>query len=158
MKARPKATLVETVARSAAVLAAIGCLCLWAVFLWYNPYRPPDGPAARLIGSVMIAAWIVGLVATWRQWLGGALAVFVVAFLPVGLYLLGTPGLFAWIGILTLLYLAATLVWHRSRSRRRALDDRLALGTSVAEPGGLKHEPVPEPDDLVGGRPRDGSR
>jgi hypothetical protein len=31
------------------------------------------------------------------------------SFLPIGLYTMGTPGIFKWIGVLNLLYLAASV-------------------------------------------------
>lgn len=112
---RPERRLVERGARAAAVLAAIGCLCLWGVFLWSNPYRAVYGIGARVVASTMMVCWVGGLVAMYLKRFRWALIVFVVTFFPVGLYLLGTPGVFAWIGVLTLVYLAATVLWHWSR-------------------------------------------
>lgn len=115
VSARPKRRLVEGGARAVAVVAAIGCLCLWGVFLWSNPYRAVYGIGARVVASTMMVCWVGGLVATYLERFRWALIVFVVTFFPVGLYLLGTPGVFAWIGVLTLVYLAATVLWHWSR-------------------------------------------
>jgi hypothetical protein len=47
------------------------------------------------------------------------LLVFVVAFAPIGLFMLGTPGLFRWIGIFELLYLVtAVAVWFEKRTAK----------------------------------------
>lgn len=67
----------------------------------------------------MIVTAIVGGVAAYlaRPYL--MLLVFVVAFAPIGLYMLGTPGLFRWIGIFELIYLAAAVaVWFEKRTRK----------------------------------------
>lgn len=105
--------------KAIAVLAALGCIALWMVFLWFNPYAPSYEPASRLIASLMIVLWAVAAVVVIRHMFVWAYAAVGVAFLPIGLYLLATPGVFSSIGVLTLVYLIATATLHRLSSRRQ---------------------------------------
>lgn len=117
MNDQSAARRVERISRGVAALAALGCIALWAVFLWANPYAEVEGSLPRLIGKAMILVWLGGLVALYRGVPAWIYVTFALAFVPVGLYLLGAPGLFAWIGGLTLIYLLAGVAWHRARGR-----------------------------------------
>lgn len=111
---------VESLSRTTAALSAAGCIILWSVFLWANPYAPVDGATSHMVGILMILVWSGGLVALFREIVPWIYVTFVLAFVPAGLYLLGAPGLFAWIGVLTLVYMAAGIAWQRSRLRSRS--------------------------------------
>lgn len=104
------------------IVAAIGCIALWIVFLWWNPYARSYEPTPRRVAFLMMLVWAAGAVFLYRERFGRAYAVFVVTFFPVGLYLLGTPGIFLWIGVLTIVFLAATLALHWVSRRRSAAD------------------------------------
>jgi hypothetical protein len=54
-------------------------------------------------------------------------AAFLLSFFPFGLYLLGTPGIFAWIGVMNVFYLVAgaLLVLHRVLLVLRRTEERL---------------------------------
>jgi hypothetical protein len=93
--------------------ASLGALAIWAVFLFRNPYGPPAQGRVLTFGSLMMLATVVATGAAVR---GAHLAMyllFVVLFFPVGLYLLGGPGIFSGIGWLNLLYLLGAMLVHR---------------------------------------------
>jgi hypothetical protein len=56
---------------------------------------------------------VLALTAAWASLYGKPLVLllaFVLSFVPFGLYMLGTPGAFFWIGVADLLYLFAALL------------------------------------------------
>lgn len=95
------------VARLSGLLTSIGVLGLYLVFVFFNPYRP--GSLTLPIVAMMVLA-LVGALAAWWAKPYLMLAIFLVTFVPVGLYMLGTPGLFKWIGILQLVFLLASIL------------------------------------------------
>jgi hypothetical protein len=76
------------------------------MFLFVNPYsREGITGGTYVVSALMI---LLALLAAWgayivKPWL--LLLAFVGSFMPVGLYFLGTPGIFALIGVANLLYL-----------------------------------------------------
>lgn len=107
------------ISRAVAVAAALGCIALWSTFVWFNPYAPSYHPASRLIAFFMILLWAVAILLLSRDLFRWAYVAFVVAFVPIGLYLLATPGVFLWIGVLTLVFLFATATLHRLSVQRQ---------------------------------------
>jgi hypothetical protein len=101
---------VRLVGGGAAVLA----LTLWALFVLANPYRDP-GSGPVWVAATGAALALVALYAAWRGSGGVMVAVGVLAFVPVGLYVLATPGIFALIGICHLLWIACGVGLWRSR-------------------------------------------
>ena len=65
----------------------------------------------------MVAIGILGILAAWRGLPFLMLAVFAFSFFPMGLYLLGTPGIYRWIGVFDFLFLVsgALMVWGDRR-------------------------------------------
>ncbi len=73
---------------------------------------------------------LLALLVIWGVIVGKPVPVFVaflLSFFPVGLYFLGTPGVFAWIGVLDVLYLVAgaLLVLYRVLLVFRRTEERL---------------------------------
>ncbi len=80
---------------------SLGLVVLWLVFAFFNPYgKQGQTPQTWVTVAVMIALAIAGLAFALTRRAAGVLIVAGASLLPVGLYLLGTPGLFRWIGIL----------------------------------------------------------
>ena len=112
--------------RSLGVIASVGAIILWVIFIFQSPYIDfvagpqatitPDGQLiftkAMLFGSLMILASSVSAVASVR---GAHLAMymlFAVSFFPVGVYVMLGPGIFQAIGWLNLIYLVSALIVH----------------------------------------------
>tara|TARA_Y100000588_G_C13951522_1_gene794591 strand:- start:315 stop:728 length:414 start_codon:yes stop_codon:yes gene_type:complete len=112
--------------RSLGVIASVGAIVLWVIFIFQSPYIDfvagpqatitPDGQLiftkAMLFGSLMILASSVSAVASVR---GAHLAMymlFAVSFFPVGVYVMLGPGIFQAIGWLNLIYLVSALIVH----------------------------------------------
>ena len=112
--------------RSLGVIASVGAIILWVIFIFQRPYIDfvagpqatitPDGQLiftkAMLFGSLMILASSVSAVASVR---GAHLAMymlFAVSFFPVGVYVMLGPGIFQAIGWLNLIYLVSALIVH----------------------------------------------
>ena len=95
-------------------------LVLYGCFVFFNPYS--DQGLNPQVYIVVILMSLLALLAGWAAikfkpgWL---LAAFLLSFFPVGLYLLGTPGVFRWIGLGNLLYLLAglSLILYRRQQR-----------------------------------------
>lgn len=99
--------MLTKIGRLIGLTSAVGALVLYGMVVWFNPYAP--GSLTLPIGFRML----VGLVGLWLAYKGRPYLmtlVFILSFVPLGLYMLGTPGLFRWIGILDLAYLAASLM------------------------------------------------
>ena len=100
-------------------LASVTTLCLWAVFLFANPYGS-EGISSEsdtyAVAAVMVALAAAAFVAAWRIIPILMFVVFAISLFPVGLYLLGTPGMFRWVGVCNFLFLPSGLLM---RARRR---------------------------------------
>lgn len=99
-------------------LASVTTLCLWAVLLFANPYGSEgissDNYAAV---AVMVALAAAGFVAAWKVKPLLIFLVFGLSLLPAGLYLLGTPGMFKWVGVCNLLFLPSGLLMRAARKQ-----------------------------------------
>jgi len=121
-----KGRSVGIAGRSLGVIASVGAIVLWVIFIFQSPYIDfvagpqaiiaPDGriifTKAMLFGSLMILASGVSAVASVR---GAHLAMymlFAVSFFPVGVYVMLGPGVFQAIGWFNLAYLASALIVH----------------------------------------------
>jgi hypothetical protein len=95
-------------------------LLLYGGFVFFNPYSN-QGLEADVYGVAILMS-LLALLAGWAavkfkpDWL---LIAFMASFFPVGLYLLGTPGVFRWIGIGNLLYMLAglSLILYRRQQK-----------------------------------------
>jgi hypothetical protein len=108
--------------RTLGVLSTAGAILLWFVFVFFNPYTGAGldtGTMVVVFLMVMLAS--TGLAASLlsRPWL--LLAAAVISFVPVGLYTLGVPGMFRWIGALNLMTLAGAALLVDDRRRNRAV-------------------------------------
>lgn len=94
------------------LLVAAGTLVFWLVGLLYLP------PVSWLVAGVMIGLSLIAGYASLRERPYLLLLVALFSFFPVGYYLLGTPGLFRWIGVLNLfLFVMAGGIFLSSRIR-----------------------------------------
>lgn len=98
--------------------AAVGALALYGIFVWFNPYNPGS------LTLPVVLRMLVGVAGLWVAYKAKPLVMllgFVLAFVPLGLYMLGTPGLFRWIGVMDLVYLTASLMIGLDALRARSL-------------------------------------
>lgn len=104
--------------RLSGALACVGAAALWMVFLFANPHGEGGRTAGTLFVAgamiVLAAAGAVASIAGAPLWMG---AVAAVSLCPLGFYLLGTPGVFLWIGLCNLVLLVAAVLLHRARPR-----------------------------------------
>ena len=96
--------------RYLAIACALGSLGLWVLLLVFNPYSSNRiEPGTHMIGFLMMTLALTGAWAASRAHLPIMIATGLLSFLPVGLYTMGTPGIFKWIGVLNLFYLAVSV-------------------------------------------------
>jgi hypothetical protein len=88
-------------------LFAFGSLSLYIVLAFFNPYAPGH-ITVPMVAMIFLAIW--GIIASLTEKPYLMLTVSLVSFVPIGLYLLGTPGIFRWIGACNLLLLLASLL------------------------------------------------
>jgi hypothetical protein len=108
-------------ARASGALACGGAAALWLILLFANPYGEEGmGAGTRFVAGAMIVLAVLGAVASilGEPFLMGAVAA--LSFCPVGFYLLGSPGIFLWIGVCDLTLLATAILLYRAE--RRPLD------------------------------------
>jgi hypothetical protein len=106
--------------RSVGSAAALSAIALYAVLAFFNPYAssPGQGGADGMTYAIVALMVVLALMAAWASLFGKPLVLllaFLFSFLPFGLYMLGTPGVFFWIGVADLLYLLAALLLVGSR-------------------------------------------
>jgi len=109
--------------RAAGLLASLLTSGLWLVFLFSAPSAESGASTATFfVVLLMVGIATLGILAAWRGRPYLMLAVFVFSFFPMGLYLLGTPGIYRWIGVFDFLFLVSgvMLVWGaRGNPRNR---------------------------------------
>jgi len=108
-------SVVKYPARISALIAGLVVVTFTAIFLVRNPYGYVGvNTSTRLIMiAIILLAWI-SMLAAWYGRLGILLASFGLAFVP-GVYLLMTPGWFAFIGIGQLGFLLSAALIVRNR-------------------------------------------
>jgi hypothetical protein len=93
-------------------------LVLTAVFFFWNPYarsRELVMDGAIGMGITALLAVFAGASALAKR-AGLVLLAFLLSFVPLGIYLMGTPGVFRWVGVAQVGYLlAAACLSPRSR-------------------------------------------
>ena len=97
--------------RSVGLAASAATFSLWLVFLFFNPYgnRGING-STYAIASLMLGLALVGAVAAWKGRPVWMFVVFALSFVPVGLYTLGVPGPFKWVGVSNTMFLISGLL------------------------------------------------
>lgn len=99
------------IARMLGVGSAATTTFLWCTLLFFNPYNGEGITGGTyVVGALMIALALLAAWGAWtlRSWV--LVVAFVGSFIPIGLYMLGTPGVFAFIGGANVLYLIAAIV------------------------------------------------
>jgi len=99
-------------------LSTLPTILLWVVFVFFNPNGTLGmGADTMVVVFLMVTLASTGLAASLlrRPWL--LLLAAVASFVPVGLYTLGTVGVFRWIGALNLMTLAAGIMLVVDRRR-----------------------------------------
>lgn len=92
-----------------AVAGALSCL-LWMATLW-DPASPFSfSPASFVVVFWMILIAIIAVIASIKGNSTMLLVMFVVAFLPIGLYVIAVPHWIRWVGLANLGYLIAGLL------------------------------------------------
>ncbi len=99
---------VLLLARVVGVGAASATIVLYCVFLFANPYNQKGITGSTyIVGEIMVA---LALLAAWSAWTlkpWALVLAFAASFFPVGFYLLGSPGIFTFVGVANVLYLVA---------------------------------------------------
>ena len=107
------------IGRITGALAGSGAIVLWLIFLFGNPYNNQGqsvGTVLTVIVMLLLGALSVLASLANRPYLMAFLAA--AMFVPVGLYTLGTPGLFRWIGLFEIVYFGAALLMIAGRIRK----------------------------------------
>jgi hypothetical protein len=107
-------------ARVVGLGAATTTVLLLYILLFANPYDQQGlTNGTYVVGGIMVA---LALLAAWgtltlKPW--ALVLAFVASFFPVGFYLLGTPGIFALVGVANVLYLVAGALISFAQYRMR---------------------------------------
>ena len=115
---------IATTGRLIGGLSAVASLALLVLQVFFNPYgTQPRSVPTQLILSVMFFLALAAAWGAWRSRPAILLIAFVGSFVPVGLYLLGTPGIFRWVGVANLMYLvsAGLLLYAEHGTTRRGM-------------------------------------
>ena len=92
------------------VIASLGSIFLWIVFLFVNPYSDAGISGVTYgIAFAMCSLGVLGIFASLKTRVYLMYLVFL-GSLPSGLYFLLTPGVFKWLGVLCMLYLVSAIV------------------------------------------------
>ncbi len=102
-------------ARITGFLASLGIAILLMVFIFFNPYTP--GMVVTLPIILMLLLALAGMAVSLAARPFWMLVIAALSFIPTGLYLLGTPGVFRWIGVFNLVFLIAGLLMLAARRR-----------------------------------------
>lgn len=109
-----RAELLRRIGRASGIAGGGLALALWGLFT-VRVAAPAGERTTFLVAAAMAALAAAAVVAAWAQH-GGALTLLaLLSLVPVGLYLLATPTLYAGIGIANLLCLAGGLLMLRGR-------------------------------------------
>ncbi len=107
------ATALRQASRILGTMSGLTTASLSAAFL-VQAERPATGTLLVFIWLMLLG--IAGAWAAWRRLLMPLAVVFLLSFIPVGLYLLGASGWLRWVGAATLGHgLAAALLWLSGR-------------------------------------------
>ncbi len=110
----PRSELVRRLGRATGIAAGTVAIALWMMFA--ARIFTTGNTGGLLVALTMIAVAIAAIGGSIASHAGVVLAAFAVSFLPVGLYMLGSPSIFAGIGLANLLYfVSAVLLWMARR-------------------------------------------
>lgn len=101
-------------------------LVLWVVLWFFNPYAS-TGETITIPGLAMILVAVFGAFASIRGSGIGQLLASLSSTLPIGLYVLGTPGIFAFIGVLNIAAIIPAgyfLVYGRTTEKSKSAENR----------------------------------
>jgi hypothetical protein len=107
-------------ARVTGFLASGGIIILWMVLVFLSPYG--SGGVTRgtyMVAGAMTLLALLGGAAVYKVKPYPLLGVFVASFVPVGFYMIGTPGIFKWIGVFNALFLVSGLLLLGNRRIRQ---------------------------------------
>ncbi len=111
-----KQILLVNVARLIAAVSAITVVTLVGIFLFNNPYNTAGmNRGTQLIMTGLVVLSLIAIGAAWKKRILILTVCFVVSFVPVGFYLLLTPGIFALVGVAHLGFLLSALLLAISR-------------------------------------------
>lgn len=108
--------ILRIIARLVTTAAAIAVITLVGIFLFNNPYASGGmnrGTQWTMTALVVLSIFAVG--AAWKTRPRSLLIYFLISFIPVGFYLLLTPGIFALIGAAQLGFLLSAALLAKSR-------------------------------------------
>ena len=108
--------LLRNIARLVTTLSTIAVVTLVGIFLLNNPYATGSinrGTLWTMTALVVLSLFAVG--AAWNTRPRSLLIYFLISFVPVGFYLLLTPGIFALIGVAQLGFLLSAALLLKSR-------------------------------------------
>lgn len=110
--------ILREVGRIVGVLGSIGTVaaCVALASSWLRMTQPPGSPSFVVLTILLALAGLGGL-AAWRRNALWVLICFGVSFLPVGFYLLLTPGLGRWVGMLQLSQLLSAILLMLGRPK-----------------------------------------
>ncbi|MEW6573658.1 MAG: hypothetical protein AB1374_08510 [Bacillota bacterium] len=112
---------LQTVGRFVGVVASVGNIVLILVLYFFNPYGKFAVPTeSYFIFSLMVILSLLAVYACVKVVPLVMYGVFFGSFFPVGFYLLGTPGIFKWIGVFNLFYLASAMLMSAGKERSPA--------------------------------------
>ena len=114
---------LELLGRACAVGSSLACASLVLCLAWFNPYVSND-PGLNVPMGLLLALAVLAAAAGVGRQAGLLIIAFALSFVPMGLYLLGTPGIFAGIGVAHLGYLLAAALIMLSRQRGRIFRGR----------------------------------
>ncbi|MSR11415.1 MAG: hypothetical protein EXR84_06395 [Gammaproteobacteria bacterium] len=112
--------------RIAGVSIWTSSLVLWIVLWFFNPYAS-TGETITIPGMVMILVALFGVFASMKGSGMGQLLASLGSILPIGLYVLGSPGLFAFIGVLNIVAIIPAgyfLVFGRATNLSKSAENR----------------------------------
>lgn len=133
-----KQGLYELTARGASLLVGAVVIVLYALFVFQNPYSGSDLAQDSVFLMTVIAALAgVQIWAAWNRMPVVVIIAFLFSFIPTGMYMLGTPGIFRGIGIAHLAYLLIALfAWldrREYRLNRKAAAEAAAMSPDLGE-------------------------
>lgn len=120
--------IVQPLLKSTRVIglgAALLTILLWGVFLIFNPYT--DQHITTGTYRVAAAMSLLALLVAWASLKtrpAPIILAFLASFIPVGLYMSGTPGIFRWLAVCNLLYMLAAIGMVIGQRRRNGGEGR----------------------------------